>query len=405
MNIRSKIDFFLKHYGLVQSIYRVLFSFIFRVIGWFVKTRNNLVPMNCYAGVKFSDSPEQLYNYLCSHSEYDGLDIVIALDNPEKFHGNPRCRLVRQDSLEYFLTALHARYWITNVNIERGLHFKKKRTRYLNTWHGVAFNTIGNAVPGRSDYDCSNVDLWCAEGEYQKSLFVRDFKVRPECILMSGLPRNDRLYRATEEEKIALKRKLNLPLDKKVIAYTPTWRDSRDFGKSYCFVSPMNLKTWEAELRGEYVMLFRTHHFTNKLMNVQFNDFVRDFTDYPDINDLFIVSDILISDYSACIADFSILERPVICYGYDYEAYARGRGFYIDLEEVMPNGVMMIERDVLNHIQTMDYDAECEKTRRMIKERYLEYGGDATRLCIKQLFVTWDKEKGQYDTSAVSDQD
>ena len=403
MNIRSKIDFFLKHYGLVQSIYRVLFSFIFRVIGWFVKTRNNLVLMNCYAGVKFSDSPEQLYNYLCSHSEYDGLDIVIALDNPEKFHGNPRCRLVRQDSLEYFLTALHARYWITNVNIERGLHFKKKRTRYLNTWHGVAFNTIGNAVPGRSDYDCSNVDLWCAEGEYQKSLFVRDFKVRPECILMSGLPRNDRLYRATEEEKIALKRKLNLPLDKKVIAYTPTWRDSRDFGKSYCFVSPMNLKTWEAELGGEYVMLFRTHHFTNKLMNVQFNDFVRDFTDYPDINDLFIVSDILISDYSACIADFSILERPVICYGYDYEAYARGRGFYIDLEEVMPNGVMMIERDVLNHIQTMDYDAECEKTRRMIKERYLEYGGDATRLCIKQLFVTWDKEKGQYDTSAVSD--
>ena len=204
MNIRSKIDFFLKHYGLVQSIYRVLFSFIFRVIGWFVKTRNNLVLMNCYAGVKFSDSPEQLYNYLCSHSEYDGLDIVIALDNPEKFHGNPRCRLVRQDSLEYFLTALHARYWITNVNIERGLHFKKKRTRYLNTWHGVAFNTIGNAVPGRSDYDCSNVDLWCAEGEYQKRLFVRDFKVRPECILMSGLPRNDRLYRATEEEKIAL---------------------------------------------------------------------------------------------------------------------------------------------------------------------------------------------------------
>ena len=395
MDIRSKIDFFLKHYGLVQSIYRVLFSFLFRVIGLFVKTRNNLVLMNCYAGVKFSDSPMELYNYLCSHSEYDGLDIVIALDHPEKFHGNPRCRLVKQDSWEYFLTALRAKYWITNVNIERGLHFKKKATRYLNTWHGVAFNTIGNAVPGRKDYDCSNVDVWCAEGEYQKKLFIRDFKVRPESILFSGLPRNDRLYRATPEEKETLKRKLNLPLDKKVIAYTPTWRDSRDFGKSYCFVSPMNLKKWEERLGGDYVMLFRTHHFTNKLMNVQFNDFVRDFTDYPDINDLFIVSDILISDYSACIADYSILERPVICYGYDYEVYARGRGFYIDLDEVMPNGVMMRESDVLSHIESMDYEAESQKTRRMIKERYLEYGGDATRLCVEQLFATWDKDKEQ----------
>ncbi|MCR4920731.1 MAG: CDP-glycerol glycerophosphotransferase family protein [Bacteroidaceae bacterium] len=401
MDIRSKIDFFLKHYGLVQSIYRVLFSFLFRVIGMFVRTRNNLVLMNCYAGVKFSDSPMELYNYLCSHAEYDGLDIVIALDHPEKFQGNPRCRLVRQDSLEYFLTALRAKYWITNVNIERGLHFKKRTTRYLNTWHGVAFNTIGNAVPGRKDYDCSNVDVWCAEGEYQKKLFIRDFKVRPESILFSGLPRNDRLYRATAEEKEALKRKLNLPLDKKVIAYTPTWRDSRDFGKSYCFVSPMNLKVWEARLGSEYVMLFRTHHFTNKLMNVQFNDFVRDYTDYPDINDLFIVSDILISDYSACIADYSILERPVICYGYDYEVYARGRGFYTDLDEVMPNGVMMRESDVLSHIETMDYDAECQKTRRMIKERFLEYGGDATRLCIEQLFATWDKDREQLAASAT----
>ena len=388
MNIRSKIDFFLKHYGLVQSIYRVLFSFIFRVIGWFVKTRNNLVLMNCYAGVKFSDSPEQLYNYLCSHSEYDGLDIVIALDNPEKFHGNPRCRLVRQDSLEYFLTALHARYWITNVNIERGLHFKKKRTRYLNTWHGVAFNCIGNAAGGRKDYDFSHIDYFCYESDYQKTIFKRDFNVREDALIPTGLPRNDALYHVTKEEVLEIKKKLGLPLDKKVIMYAPTWRDSYDKGASYAIRPPMDLDKWKEKLQDEYVLLFRTHAYTTKLLGVQFDDFCLDFTSYPVINDLFKVADVLISDYSACIADYSILERPVICFAYDYEDYKATRGLYIDFSKEMPNGIFETEDKVINHILTMDYDAECVKTRDMIKNKFTYLGGHATEMCVEKLFGT-----------------
>ena len=101
-------------------------------------------------------------------------------------------------------------------------------------------------------------------------------------------------------------------------------------------------------------MLLRTHPYTTRLMNVQFNDFVLNYTDYPEVNDLLIVADVLISDYSSINLDFCIMGKPMICFGYDYDEYNKSRGFYYDLEEEMPNGVMRTENEVLNHLKTLD---------------------------------------------------
>ena len=272
------------------------------------------------------------------------------------------------------------------MNIERSLRYKKKECIYLNTWHGVAFNCIGNAASGRHDYDFSNIDFFCYESEYQKNIFKRDFNVKEEALIPSGLPRNDGLYHVSSEEVIELKKKLGLPLDKKVIMYAPTWRDSYDKGASYAIKPPMDVDKWESKLKEEYVLLFRTHAYTTKLLGVVFNEFCLDFTSYPVINDLFKVADILISDYSACIADYSILERPIICFAYDYDDYKLTRGLYIDFSEEMPNGILQTEDKVINHILTMDYDAECLKTKRMIKDKYTYLGGAATEYCVQKIF-------------------
>ena len=140
------------------------------------------------------------------------------------------------------------------------------------------------------------------------------------------------------------------------------------------------------ELKDEYIVLLRTHSYTNKLLGIEFNDFIRDYTNYPKINDLFKISDVLISDYSACIGDFSILERPIICFAYDYEEYGKSRGLYLDLETAMPSGVKRTEEEVLKQLLTMDYQKESEKTRIMIKERLTYIGGHATEMCAKRLF-------------------
>lgn len=205
-------------------------------------------------------------------------------------------------------------------------------------------------------------------------------------MIPSGLPRNDELYRVTEDERTQLKQKLGLPLDKKVIMYAPTWRDSVDNGKSCSLCPPLNVVKWEKELGKEYVILFRMHAYTNKLMGLEFNEVIRDYSSYPAINELFKVADLLISDYSAAIFDYAILERPIISFAYDYEEYRDLRGLYIDMEKDMPNGICRTEDDVIQHIKTMNYEIECAKTKAMIKNKYLEFGGNATLMCIEKLF-------------------
>ena len=128
------------------------------------------------------------------------------------------------------------------------------------------------------------------------------------------------------------------------------------------------------------------HAYTNKLLGLKFNDILRDYSVYPNVNDLFKVADILISDYSASMSDYAILERPVLCFTYDYEQYRDERGLYLDYSTDMPSGILRTEDDVLNYIKAMDYEKECEKTRVMIKEKLIHLGGHATATCLVKLF-------------------
>lgn len=382
---RARLDYALKHNKVVNRLFNVTASTALKVIGFFTPMDEKLVLFSAHSR-KYNDSPRALYEYMISHSEFKDYRIVWALEDPDNVAIPGNAIKIKADTPKYFITALKAKYWITCVNIERSLHFKKKGCRYLNTWHGLSINHCGNAVPGRKDFDFSNIDYMCYESEYHKEILIRDFLCREDAMIPTGLPRNDTLYKTTSEEIVALKRKMGLPLDKKILLYTPTWRDSTDMGKTYAIKPPLTVEHWEEELKDDYVMLLRTHAYTTKLLGIEFNDFVRNMSPYPDINDLFKVADVLISDYSSCIADFSILERPIICFGYDYEEYCKVRGLYINMETDMPSGVKRTEDEVIEHIKTMNYVEECKKTKEMIKERLTYIGGHATEICLQKLF-------------------
>lgn len=382
---RARLDYALKHNHFINKTFRVTMSTFMRLWGCFIPIDEKMIVFSGHTR-KYNDSPRAIYEYMIANPKYSGYKYVWALEDPEHVEIPGPTIKIKADTLQYFKYTLKAKYWITCVNIERSLHYKKKNCMYLNTWHGVAFNCIGNAAGGRKDYDFSHIDLFCYESDYQKTIFKRDFKVREEALIPTGLPRNDSLYHVTDQEVVALKKKLSLPIDKKVIMYAPTWRDSYDKGASYAIKPPMDLVKWENELKDDYVLLFRTHAYTTKLLGVEFNSFCLDFTSYPSINDLFKVADILISDYSACIADYSILERPLVCFAYDYEDYKSTRGLYIDFDKEMPNGIIKNEDDLIRHIKTMNYQAECKKTRDMIKNKFTYLGGNATEQCVRYLF-------------------
>ena len=380
--MRQRLIYILKHSAFLQAVYRVVMSFVFRFWGLFVPVDDHLIIFVSFMGMGFNDSPKTIYEYLKSHPEYKDYKCVWAFEHPDK---HPDLNTVKIDSFAYFRTALKAKYWVTNTNIERGLKFKKKSQIYLNTWHGIALKYIGNDVKGRKDFNFKNVDHLVVSGDYDEKVFKSAFNANPASYLKCGMPRNEELWLATEEQKKAMREKLSIPADKKVILYAPTWRDSTDGGKSYEIKPPIHFDTWKKELGDEYVVLFRAHHQTTKVLGVQYDEFVRDASDYPAVNDLMIAADLLITDFSAIAFDYSVLCRPIFCYAYDYESYLVERGTYFDIDEKYPNKACRTEDELLNRIKSIDYQTECANTKRF-RDDFIQYGIGATEACVKAMF-------------------
>lgn len=388
--MKNKIEYILKHNSLILNTYRIVFSTFFRFIGLFIKTDEKLILFNANSK-RYNDSPKAIYEYMVKKSLDKQYNIFWAFDKINKYEVIGKHKEVKIDTLKYFITALKAKYWVASVNIERGLSFKKNKTIFLNTWHGIAINKMGNDVSNRTDFDWSKTNFICFSNDEEIEIYKKAFNAKKENMIACGLARNDELYNVTKEEISLIKNKLNIPENKKIILYAPTWRDSEDVGKNYSLKPPINWSFWQKELKDDYIILLRTHPYTTKLMDVEFNDFIRDYSNYPKINDLLKISDILISDYSSIFFDYCILERPIFCFGYDYDIYKEKRGFYYDLNEELPNGVIKKEEELLSKIKNINYQQQVLKTKKL-KEKHVKYGKDATKKCLEYLFGVCENE-------------
>lgn len=372
--MRQRLIYILKHNSAIQALYRVIMSFVFRIYGLFIKTDENLVLFVPFMGLNFNDSPKAIYDYMKAHEEYKKYHCVWAFEDTSKF---PDLETVKIDTLAFFKTALRAKYWITNTNIERGLHFKKKSQVYLNTWHGTGPKKGGNAVKGRKDYDFSYVDIVCVDGKYARDEMVNWFNAKDEYLLYSGRPREDELLTFTHDDTKRVRSSLKIPEDKKVLLYMPTWREYGNL--------ELNTELWEKELSDEYVMLVRAHHFAKKGISVSEKQFWIDVSAYPDVNELYWVADILISDYSSAFFDYGLLGKPMVCFGYDYEKYEAGNGFLMDLKNEFPSGIKRTETEVIEFIKSMDYQVESNRCKVYV-DGYVSHPGNATQMCIDRIF-------------------
>ena len=127
-----------------------------------------------------------------------------------------------------------------------------------------------------------------------------------------------------------------------------------------------------------------------KLTGIEYLNFIGDvynnFREYNNVNDLMIVSDLLITDYSAISFDYSVLCKPIFCYAYDYETYLSDRGTYFDIDKKYPNKACRTEDELLSRIKNIDYNTECANTKRF-RDEFIQYGVGATKACVKALFA------------------
>ena len=233
-----------------------------------------------------------------------------------------------------------------------------------------------------------DVDIFTVQGNYEADIFTRVFRIRQDAIAKIGLPRNDIYMNYTEEYAEKLRRKLNIPLRKKVILYAPTFREyESEHGRERVLNVPISLSKWEEKLGEEYMLLFRAHYEVAKSMNITDSAFIKDMSLYPQLEDLMIISDILVSDYSSIFFDYSIMHKPMLSFCYDYERYAMERGMYFDIRDYLPNADD--EDNLIKLVLSTDTTAESVATKAFQETFVNEYGTAAK----KSLDIIYDNIK------------
>lgn len=139
-------------------------------------------------------------------------------------------------------------------------------------------------------------------------------------------------------------------------------------------------------LSREYVFLIRAHYEVGKvIMEMSGSGFIINVSDYHSINELMIASDILISDYSSIFFDFSILERPMLCFAYDLENYKKERGLYLNIEDIIPGGILKEEKDLLSAIINMNYEKAVRETIKF-RDNFIDNYGNASKKVVEKVF-------------------
>ena len=213
---------------------------------------------------------------------------------------------------------------------------------------------------------------------------VPHFKLKNDVAMLSDYPRNDDLLTYTKEETSEIKKGLGVPEDKKVILYMPTYRAFTKDKKNNLYVAPpIDLQYWKKTLGSQYVVLFRLHYLVERQLDIPNDGFSYSVTKYPKLNDLYAIADILISDYSSAFFDYSILERPMLCFPYDEKDYIKYTGLYMELGK-LPCKIAENEKDLVAALTQIDYKKESERVAKF-KMEYAPKAGCAGDIVIKEI--------------------
>lgn len=333
--------------------------------------KENVILFETFMAKNYSDSPKYIYEYIAqNHPEYE---CVWAINDGAKIPYG--AKTVKRFSFQYAYYLAVSKYLVFNVRPP--LWYRKREEQvFLETWHGTPLKRlvfdqeeVTSASPKykqqfyrqRKDWD-----FLVSANPFSTKTFRSCFLYEGE-MLEYGYPRNDILYWPNKDEIAQqLKEKLGIPKAKKTILYAPTWRDDQHYGSGqYKFELALDLKLMKERLQDDYVVLLRTHHYISDHIDVSgLGDFVINLSSYDDISEIYLISDICITDYSSVFFDYANLKRPILFYTYDFDKYKNQlRGFYIDMNTEVPGPLLYTSEQVVQAIEDIDEITEEYKER------------------------------------------
>jgi CDP-glycerol glycerophosphotransferase len=202
--------------------------------------------------------------------------------------------------------------------------------------------------------------------------------------LRIGYPRNDLLLgEGVEQRSAELRARFGFPKDRTVLLYAPTFRNtSGPFKPDFDFVE------FAREFGETHLLLVRAHYLNTVTIPEAARGAVRDVSKHPDVTELFLASDALITDFSSVMFDFALLDRPLLFFAPDQAGYAQDRGTYFDLEAEAPGPYTTNRQEFFDAVKKLLSDDAFQDARREFAERYGEYEhGDAAEQVYRRFFA------------------
>jgi len=272
-------------------------------------------------------------------------------------------------------------------------------TTIVQAWHACgAFKKFGHSVLDKS-FGAeraltdrvpihTNYDVCLVSSRSAAVCYAEAFRQPLERFVWDlGIPRTDLLFgdRRTAAAAEVIRRRYAIPSDRRVVLYAPTFRGERTTSARH--PQDLDLHVLRSTLGDDHVLLVRLHPFVRAgfAVDADLGGFAIDVSDHPEVNELMLVSDVLITDYSSVIFEFALLGRPIVFFAPDHEQYEAERGFYFDYHREGPGPVFETAEALAAHLRAGDFDAQRVER---FRDRWFEIAdGHATERVVDRLVL------------------
>lgn len=331
---------------------------------YFIPICQNRILFSSYIGEGYSCNPKYISEYL--QREYPGeYEIVWAFKNVDRFSNVKGIRCIQYKSLKWVFYEITSKVIVGNngaVWIPR-----RKGQLIIDTWHGggcykkVATDNKNSSELAnyRTKISGREVNLYLSSSEYFSENVIRKSFMFSGEILSSGMPRNDILFENGDVQpkqnlREAIAQKYSFDSEKYIVLFAPTWRKGTQRTEQL-EVSEIR-KAIKKRFGKEAVILGRGHHTENGILEQN----VIDVTTYPDMQELLAVTDMLITDYSSSMWDFSFTGKPCFLFTPDLDTYSMDPGFDCSIYS-WGFPVCKSNRELLSSIEQFDADDYKQK--------------------------------------------
>lgn len=366
----------------MKVLLKVIFSEFLRIVLFplrILKIKNNRILFTGLTGGaqtnEYSCNPMYLCEYLLK--EHPGkYEIVWAVSDTKRYRSleSKGIRLVKHFSPASFPWLLTARVIVSNGSYAPWFPFRKGQY-FINTWHGGgAYKKIENSRPDadwatrrRAKFCANNISLFVSSCKMASEKLIRGTFCYSGDILEAGMPRNDHLVRGEIKAGTdRVKAYYHIGEKEKIVLYAPTYR----YGMGEVRLNADRLLAGLERDGEKWTFLYRAHRYQKEHSNLKVvGDRITDASMYPDMQDLLASADMMITDYSSNIWDYSFLYRPCFLFTPDLDEYLEKNGFYVDISQ-WPFPVARTQEELHQRIATYD-----EMENRENIERHLKFMG------------------------------